>query len=42
MDLETERDFIGYGGRPPHATWPGNARIAVQFVLNYERAASAL
>ena len=36
MDLKTERDFIGYGGRPPHATWPGNARIAVQFVLNYE------
>ena len=36
MDLKTERDFIGYGGRPPHAAWPGNARIAVQFVLNYE------
>ena len=36
MDLKTERDFIGYGGRPPHAAWPGNARIAIQFVLNYE------
>lgn len=30
------RDMIGYGGQPPHADWPGNARIAVQFVLNYE------
>jgi putative urate catabolism protein len=30
------RDFIGYGPRPPHARWPGGARIAVQFVLNYE------
>ncbi len=30
------RDLIGYGGRPPHANWPGGARVAVQFVLNYE------
>ena len=30
------RDLVGYGARPPHAQWPGNARIAVQFVLNYE------
>ena len=30
------RDLIGYGARPPHANWPGDARIAVQFVLNYE------
>jgi len=30
------RDMIGYGGKPPQANWPGNARIAVQFVLNYE------
>ncbi|MFS7220168.1 allantoinase PuuE [Rahnella inusitata] len=33
------RDLIGYAGRPPHANWPGNARIAVQFVLNYEEGA---
>ncbi|CAI1206354.1 allantoinase PuuE [Serratia quinivorans] len=33
------RDLIGYGGRPPHAGWPGQARIAVQFVLNYEEGA---
>jgi len=30
------RDLIGYGRHPPHAQWPGNARIALQFVLNYE------
>ncbi|WKB54551.1 allantoinase PuuE [Eleftheria terrae] len=30
------RDLIGYGEHPPHAQWPGQARIAVQFVLNYE------
>ena len=30
------RDLKGYGRRPPHANWPGQARIAVQFVLNYE------
>ena len=31
-----DRDLVGYGGHPPHAQWPGNARIAVQFVVNYE------
>ncbi len=30
------RDLAGYGRHPPHANWPGRARIAVQFVLNYE------
>jgi len=30
------RDLAGYGRNPPHAHWPGNARVAVQFVLNYE------
>jgi allantoinase len=30
------RDLIGYGRDVPHARWPGGARIAVQFVLNYE------
>ena len=30
------RDMAGYGRNPPHPQWPGNARIAVQFVLNYE------
>lgn len=30
------RDLLGYGPTPPNAQWPGGARIAVQFVLNYE------
>jgi putative urate catabolism protein len=30
------RDMIGYGRKPPQADWPGGARIALQFVLNYE------
>ena len=30
------RDLAGYGRNPPHARWPGDARIAVQFVLNFE------
>lgn len=30
------RNVTGYGQHPPHPVWPGNARIAVQFVLNYE------
>ncbi|MDP3826124.1 MAG: polysaccharide deacetylase family protein, partial [Polaromonas sp.] len=34
--LPYPRDLIGYGRTPPHAQWPGQARIAVQFVLNYE------
>ncbi len=30
------RDMIGYGPTPPDAQWPGGAKIAVQFVINYE------
>jgi allantoinase len=30
------RDLKGHGPIPPHAQWPGQARVAVQFVLNYE------
>lgn len=30
------RDLRGYGESPPLANWPGGARIAVQFVVNYE------
>lgn len=30
------RDMRGYGAHPPHPQWPGDARVAVQFVLNYE------
>ena len=30
------RDMRGYGARPPHPQWPGNARVAVSIALNYE------
>jgi OHCU decarboxylase len=30
------RDMVGYGRTPPFADWPGGARIALQFVVNYE------
>lgn len=30
------RDLVGYGANPPHPKWPGDARIALQIVLNYE------
>ena len=33
------RDLIGYGQHPPDPRWPGGARIAVQFVVNYEEGA---
>ncbi|MEJ5141843.1 allantoinase PuuE [Gluconobacter albidus] len=33
------RDMIGYGRTPPDAKWPNGARIAVQFVINYEEGA---
>ncbi|TDT87702.1 OHCU decarboxylase [Azorhizobium sp. AG788] len=33
------RDLIGYGRNPPHPRWPGEARICVQFVINYEEGA---
>jgi allantoinase len=33
------RDLIGYGAEPPHPRWPGDARLALQIVLNYEEGA---
>ncbi|MGH8855069.1 MAG: allantoinase PuuE [Telluria sp.] len=38
MDIYSNypRDLAGYGRNPPHPQWPGQARIALQFVLNYE------
>ncbi|MNF49477.1 Peptidoglycan deacetylase [compost metagenome] len=36
-----ERDLIGYGGCPPQPHWPGNARVALQFVLNVEEGAES-
>ncbi|PTM42305.1 allantoinase PuuE [Bosea sp. 124] len=35
-DTTYPRDLAGYGRNPPHPQWPGKARIAVQFVVNYE------
>ena len=31
-----DRDFVGYGGQPPDPRWPGGARLALNFVMNYE------
>ncbi len=35
------RDLVGYGARPPLAEWPGGARIALQFAVNYEEGAES-
>jgi putative urate catabolism protein len=35
-DSAYPRDFAGYGPNPPHPRWPGGARLALSFVLNYE------
>ncbi|MEB2185637.1 allantoinase PuuE [Xanthomonas campestris pv. campestris] len=37
--MSAARDLVGYGATPPPAQWPGGARIAVQFVINYEEGA---
>ncbi|MFO3705350.1 allantoinase PuuE [Xanthomonas codiaei] len=37
--MSAARDLVGYGATPPAAHWPGGARIAVQFVINYEEGA---
>lgn len=36
MTAPYPRDLIGYGRNPPDPRWPGRARVAVQFVVNYE------
>ena len=36
-----ERDFVGYGARPPDPRWPGGARLALNFVINYEEGSEA-
>ena len=35
------RDMIGFGPEPPHADWPGSARIAISFVINHEEGAES-
>lgn len=37
--MSSPRDLVGYGASPPDPAWPGGARIAVQFVINYEEGA---
>ena len=39
MNTRPNRDLVGYGHQPPHANWPGGARIAVNFCINYEEGA---
>jgi putative urate catabolism protein len=39
MIQDYPRDMTGYGRRPPDPQWPGGARVAVQFVINYEEGA---
>ena len=36
MPLTYDRDLIGYGANPPNPKWPGGARLAINFVMNYE------
>ena len=38
-DRNYPRDLRGYGGNPPDADWPDGARMAVQFVVNFEEGA---
>src|SRR6266849_1214154 len=36
MAATYDRDLVGYGAHPPDPKWPGGARIAINFVMNYE------
>lgn len=36
FDYNYPRDLVGYGNTPPHSNWPNGARLAVNFVINYE------
>ena len=36
MPSRYPRDMVGYGGKPPDPKWPNGARLAVNFVMNYE------
>ncbi|ARP78435.1 MULTISPECIES: allantoinase PuuE [Bordetella] len=39
--LLTRRDFVGYGSTPPDPQWPGQARLALNIVVNYEEGSEA-
>lgn len=36
MSWQPKRDFVGYGPTPPNPQWPNGARLAINFVMNYE------
>ena len=36
MSETYDRDLVGYGAHPPNPNWPGEARLAINFVMNYE------
>jgi allantoinase len=36
MSSTDSRDFVGYGREPPDPRWPNGARLAINFVLNFE------
>jgi allantoinase len=40
-DWQPFRDFVGYGRNPPNPRWPNGARLAVNFVMNYEEGSEA-
>ncbi len=39
MKKKYPRDLVGYGSQKVKVKWPGNAKLALQFVLNYEEGA---
>ncbi len=41
MSWQPTRDFVGYGPNPPDPKWPGGARVAINFVMNYEEGSEA-
>lgn len=41
MNTDYPRDMVGYGANPPDPKWPGGARLAVNFVINYEEGSEA-
>jgi allantoinase len=41
MAWESKRDFVGYAGKPPNPQWPNGARLAINFVVNYEEGSEA-
>jgi peptidoglycan/xylan/chitin deacetylase (PgdA/CDA1 family) len=38
---QPQRDYVGYADKPPDAQWPNGARMAVNFVMNYEEGSEA-